>query len=186
MTPVAEHPRRKVWTRDEVARLTDLFAGQRYELIEGDLINKVGQAPPHAYVVALLNTLFAGTFHGRVRVQLPITLPDPQGITSEPEPDIVVLHQGIPSSEFLHRHPSPSELSLLIEVADATYQMDRETKARLYARSGIELYWIIDIPQRRVIVLQGSGDEYKSATIYTAGEGIAFEGFSIPVDSLFG
>ena len=38
----AEQPQRKVWTREEVARLGEMFAGQRYELIEGDLINKMG------------------------------------------------------------------------------------------------------------------------------------------------
>jgi hypothetical protein len=34
------HP--KLWTRDEVARLSEIFPDQKYELIEGELIDKVG------------------------------------------------------------------------------------------------------------------------------------------------
>jgi Uma2 family endonuclease len=157
-----EQAKRKIWTREEVALLSELFAGQRYELIEGDLINKMGQEPAHAFLISLLTTVLSRVFPGKIRVQLPITLPDPHGITSEPEPDVVVLHQKCSLSEFLRRHPAPPDIPLLIELSDSTFDMDRETKARLYARSGIEVYWIVDIPGRRVLVLTEPGDEYKS------------------------
>jgi Uma2 family endonuclease len=124
-----EQPQRKIWTREEVARLGELFAGQRYELIEGDLINKMGQKPAHAYLISLLTTVLSRVFPAKIRVQLPIRLPDPQGITSEPEPDVVVLHQRSGASEFLRRHPGPPDIALLIEVSDSTFDMDRETKA---------------------------------------------------------
>jgi Uma2 family endonuclease len=181
-----EQPQRKVWTRDEVERLGELLVGQRYELIEGDLINKMGQKPPHAYLISLLNTILSEAFPGKIRVQLPIRLPDPQGITSEPEPDVVVLHQKSSASEFLRRHPGPPDIALLIEVSDSTFEMDRETKARLYARSGVEVYWIVDIPQRRVLVLKEPGEEYKSVRIYEGRETVSFgDEFSIPVENLF-
>src|SRR5262249_12186849 len=45
------HVQPKVWTRDEAARLTEMFPGQRYELIEGELIDNRGQKPPHANVI---------------------------------------------------------------------------------------------------------------------------------------
>jgi Uma2 family endonuclease len=182
----AEQPQRKVWTREEVGRLSEMFAGQRYELIDGDLINKLGQKPPHAYLISLLTTVLSQVFPGKIRVQLPIRLPDPQGITSEPEPDLVVLHRESSASEFLRRHPGPSDIALLIEVSDTTFEMDRETKGRLYARSGVEVYWIVDIPQRRVLVLEEPGDEYKSVRIYEREEQVSFgEDFSIPVASPF-
>jgi len=181
----AELPQRKIWTREEFARLSDLFPGQRYELIEGDLIDKMGQKPPHAYLITLLNAIFSQTFPGLVRVQLPIRLPDPQGITSEPEPDLVVLYQKNSGTEFLRRHPGPQDIALLIEVADRSFQFDRETKGRLYARSGVEQYWIIDVQQRRVIVLQGPGDEYKSATIFEGDEELSFGTLVITVRDLF-
>ena len=51
-----DEPRRKRFTRAEVERMLEggLFEGQRYELIEGDLIDKMGQHPPHAYVIGLV------------------------------------------------------------------------------------------------------------------------------------
>ena len=181
----AEQPQRKIWTREEFARLSDLFPAQRCELIEGDLIDKMGQKPPHAYLITLLNAIFSQLYPGLVRVQLPIALPDPHGITSEPEPDLAVLRGQGAAAEFLRRHPGPEDIALLIEVADSTFQFDRETKARLYARSGVEQYWIVDIQNRRMVVLQGPGDEYKSVTIVEGGEKLRFGASVIAVQSLF-
>jgi hypothetical protein len=56
------HDQRKTWTRDEAAKLQDLFPDQRLELIEGDLINKTGQKPPHAYVIMVLNRILSQLF----------------------------------------------------------------------------------------------------------------------------
>ena len=179
-----EHDQRKTWTREEAAKLKDLFPEQRLELIEGDLIDKMGQKPPHAYVLMVLTHLFSQAFPARVRVQSSITLPDPEGIRSEPEPDIVVLHH--PSADFFHRHPGPPDIALLIEVSDTSLPMDRETKARLYARSGIETYWIVDIQRRRILVFQHPGaEEYNSITTHEGNESVSFPGISILVESLF-
>lgn len=177
---------RKLWTREEAAKLTEMFAGQRYELIEGELIDKMGQKPPHAYTITLLTEMLTAAFPGRVRIQLSIALPDPEGTRSEPEPDVVVLHTK--SDEFSRRHPGPSDIALLIEVSDTTFPMDREIKARLYSRSGIEEYWIVDIQQRRIMVFRNPGpEEYKSVQIYEAHEEVAASSssFKLSTGSLF-
>src|SRR5262249_58593782 len=105
------------------------------ELIEGELINKMGQKPPHAYVIAVLNRLLGAAFPGRIRIQSSIALPDPDGQYSEPEPDVVLLYKDDP--QFFTRHPGPKDIALLIEVADTTLGFDRSTKYRLYARAAI-------------------------------------------------
>src|SRR5689334_21841549 len=99
-----------MWTRSEMLKLAEVFPEQRFELIEGDLINKMGQNPPHAYVIARLNEILSRAFPGMVRIQSAITLPEPEGIRSEPEPDVVLLHRN--SSEFYHRHPGPNDIAL--------------------------------------------------------------------------
>lgn len=74
-----EAPRHKRFTRREFDRLLKLgaFEGERYELIDGDLIDKMGQDPPHAYAVTLLLEFLARTFgFRRVRCQLPIEVAD--------------------------------------------------------------------------------------------------------------
>ena len=181
------HPNRKLWTREEAARLTELFPDQRYELIEGELIDKMGQKPPHAYVITVLTKLLGAAFSGRIRIQLSINLPDPDGLHSEPEPDLVVLHKE--DQEFFSRHPGPADIALLIEVADTTFATDRSVKYRLYARAGITEYWIIDIPRQRAVVCRRpEGDEYNSVTIISATEEIsplAAPGFVLSLQSLF-
>jgi hypothetical protein len=52
MSAATLQPPRKRFTRTEVAQMLDagLFAGQRFELIDGDLIDKMGQNPPHSQI----------------------------------------------------------------------------------------------------------------------------------------
>ncbi len=41
-------------------------------------------------------------------------------------------------------------MGLIIEVADSTLHRDRSTKARLYGRAGIPVYWIINLTDRQL------------------------------------
>jgi hypothetical protein len=52
MSAATLQPPRKRFTRAEVEQMQEagLFAGQRFELIDGDLIDKVGQNPPHSQI----------------------------------------------------------------------------------------------------------------------------------------
>jgi Uma2 family endonuclease len=179
-----QYSQRKLWTREEVERLTEIFPEQKYELVEGELINKMGQNPPHATVVAVLNQILGGAFPGKVRIQSTISLPEPEGIHSEPEPDVVILRKEV--SEYFYRHPGPQDIALLIEVADTSLQMDRAIKARLYARCGVELYWVVDIPGRRVIVYRNPGpEEYNSVTIFQMADQVPFDETFVPVERIF-
>jgi Uma2 family endonuclease len=175
---------RKLWTREEVDKLSEIFPDQKYELIEGELIDKMGQNPPHGYVIAVLTEILSTAFPGRVRIQLTIALPEPEGIFSEPLPDVAVVRKK--STEYFYRHPGPPDIALLIEVADSSVQMDRGTKARLYARCGVELYWVVDISGRRIIVYRNPGpEEYNSVTIYQVHDQVPFEGISVAVEQIF-
>jgi Uma2 family endonuclease len=69
---------------------------------------------------------------------------------SEPEPDGAVA-RGAPR-DYLDRHPGPADVVLAIEVADTTLQRDRGIKLRIYAGSGIPVYWIVNLAERRVAV----------------------------------
>jgi hypothetical protein len=69
-----------------------LFVGQRYELIDGDLIDKMGQKPSHAFVIQLLFGWLVGFVRGGlIGVQLPIEAAGEDREWSEPEPDIAIL-----------------------------------------------------------------------------------------------
>ena len=62
---------------------------------------------------------------------------------------------------------------LVVEVADASLYRDRTTKKQVYARAGIPVYWIVNLPERRIEVYTdpsgpGEGPEYRQHEDYGA------------------
>jgi Uma2 family endonuclease len=182
---------RKRFTRSEVDQMLDsgIFAGQRFELIDGELIDKMGQKPPHASTIQRCLELLAAIFGlARVRVQMPIEAGPADRESSVPEPDIAVLAEAKP--DFSQRHPNGRELTLLIEVADTTLRHDAIRKRDLYVRAGVPEYWVLDIKGRRLIVhrsLNEEKGEYSSVLSYQEEETVAIEshpGASISISAL--
>ena len=129
------------WTRVEYDRLADLgvFEGEPLELIGGQLIVAEPKGTYHSSAVtaaeyALRAALPSGWI---VRTQQPVSLDD----ESEPEPDVVV----VPGRPGDYRHAHPERPVLTIEVAHSSLRFDRERKGSLYARAGIEDYWIVNL-----------------------------------------
>src|SRR5262249_35375798 len=90
-----------------------LTENHRAELLEGWVVAKMPQNPPHGAAVwlvqtALLPRLPAGWV---LRIQSPITTKD-----SEPEPDAAVVRG--PGDRYFDAHPQPRDVSLVVEVAD--------------------------------------------------------------------
>ena len=114
------------------------------ELLEGWLVAKMSKNPSHRNVTRLIRQALerlvpAGWY---VDTQEPITTVD-----SEPEPDVTVIRGD--TRHYLDRHPGPPDVALVVEVADATLQRDRGFKKRLYARAGIPVYWVVNLPERQ-------------------------------------
>ena len=139
-------PNRMKWTVDEFDHLTELgaFADRKLELLDGEIADKMSQNEPHARAIMLLQYKLIQLLPANriVRVQLPLRLQ-----TSKPEPDITVVAGSL-------RDPveMPTTALLAIEISDTTLQTDRDVKTHIYARAGIEEYWIVDLNARRVEV----------------------------------
>src|SRR5260370_791085 len=91
--PARLEPPRKRWTRAELDALasTGLFDQQRLELIEGELINKMGKLPPHVNSLVLLMKWLTGVFGwGFLYPEAPIDVAPEDNPTNEPQPDLVV------------------------------------------------------------------------------------------------
>lgn len=100
-----------------------LFDGERFELIDGDLIDKMGQKPPHANAIRLCLAQLIKIFGvGLVQAQLPIEAGPADRERSVPEPDLAVLREAKP--DFSRRHPNGRELALLVEISDTTLRHD--------------------------------------------------------------
>src|SRR5437016_3998925 len=90
----AEALPRKRFTRQEVERLAEagVFDGQRYELIDGDLIDKMGQKPPHSSAIRRVQSWLRKAVNpDLIQVQLPIEASREDQESSLPEPDFAVL-----------------------------------------------------------------------------------------------
>ncbi len=150
-SPIEGAPPRKRFTVEEVQQMLDagLFAGQRFELIDGDLIDKMGQNPPHAQAIRLVHRWLAKILDpGRIEMQLPIQAGGPDQKWSLPEPDLAVLPER--QDDYHFRHPRGEEVLLAVEVSDTTVRYDQTGKRDLYARAGVREYWVLDLGERQL------------------------------------
>lgn len=137
------------WTRIEYDRLVEaeiLGPEDRIELLGGEMICKEPQHSPHATGISLVQRVLTAAFGPGwyVRPQMPVALDD----ESEPEPDVCV----VPGDPRDYRDAHPERPVLIVEVALSRRRFDREHKGSLYARAGIEDYWMVNIPDRRLEV----------------------------------
>lgn len=121
--------------------------GERLELLDGLIFEKMTQKPLHAVVLDLAHTALATLLPAEwyVREQKPI-----QAQKSLPEPDLVVVRS--PATRYARKHPGAGDIAILIEVADTSLEFDRSIKGAVYARSKIAEYWIINLLDRTVEV----------------------------------
>src|SRR2546421_446545 len=117
-----------------------LTPDDRVELLEGWIVNKMPQNPPHASSVTRIVKRVARCCpdNWTMRVQLPITLSE-----SEPEPDITLARGG--EDTYDTRHPEPADIGVLIEVGDSSVIADRRYKGELYAKEKVSEFWLIDL-----------------------------------------
>ena len=157
----------------------------RVELLDGLLVPKLTKHPPHSQSTWLVRAALervAPADHF-VNSRDAITTAD-----SEPEPDVLLVRGSI--RDYADRHPGPSEVSLIVEIADTTLRRDRGVKRKIYARAGIEHYWIVDLNARVVLSFsEPAGSRFATEDTYADGSEIplvmgGIEIARIPVASL--
>ncbi|MBM3737325.1 MAG: Uma2 family endonuclease [Acidobacteria bacterium] len=149
---------RKTWTRAELKLLesTGVFDGQHYELIEGELINKMGKSRPHVVGVRRAARALEAVFGEEyVEREAPVDVAPGDNPRNEPELDVFVLRR--PFSAYTS-NPQPGDVIVAMEASGTTLLHDRTTKARLYARAGIPEYWVLDLAGRRLLVFREPGE----------------------------
>jgi len=173
-----EIPSLPIWrfTVEEYHEMIDsgiLRSGTPIELLEGWLVRKMIKKPPHELstgcICDILAELVGPEWH--VRNQGPITTDD-----SEPEPDVSVARGS--RRDYVDRHPSPSDIAIVIEVADTSLDHDRGQKKRIYATSRILVYWIVNLQDRCVEVYtkptaSAERPEYADQHVYQSGDRIS-------------
>jgi Uma2 family endonuclease len=142
------------------------------ELLEGLVVDKMPKRRPHSLATRRIDRRLSDVIPEGWDVlnQEPITLDD-----SEPEPDVSVVRG---SGDDYHEHPGPTDIGLLVEVADTTLPLDRR-KGRIYARARIPVYWIVNLPQRCIEVYTAPRGAGKRAAY--ARQVVYHEGDEVPV-----
>jgi Uma2 family endonuclease len=139
-----EQPFPHKWTKAEYHQLAELgfFEGKRTEFLEGEIIEMPTMKSPHATALEVsydvLRDIFSKEF--AVRSQSPIELDE----DFEVVPDIFIIKGQ--ARDFRNAHPKTADL--IVEISDTTLSYDRNRKASLYAKFGIEDYWILNLKNR--------------------------------------
>ncbi len=140
---------------------------ERVELLNGEIIKIMAKGTRHA----IFNDLVADILNEKLgknvylRNQNPIILDD----FSEPEPDIVLAKP--PRGNYLEKHPTPTDIYLVMEISDTTLHQDRETKSLAYARSGIVQYLLLNVNEQTIEdYREPHFDGYESKKTYRIGD----------------
>jgi Uma2 family endonuclease len=180
---------KKRWTRAECRQLAEnqLIDPARYELLDGELVEKVSKNGPHVVTLLIVAELFRRVFGWEhVATESPIDVSAAELQTNEPEPDVIVLRPNF--RQYLSRNPCVADLDLVLEVASSSRVLDLGFKAALYARAGIRDYWVVDLDRRRIVVhRQPHPEGYKEILAYSEGESIPLltpAGVSIEVSQI--
>ena len=163
-----------------------LSEDDRVELIEGEIIERNPIGSRHAACVGKL-TKILGRLAGDkaiVWVQNPVQIND----YSEPLPDIALLKRR--DDFYAQANPQPTDVLLIIEVADSSVEYDRDIKIPLYAQASIPEVWLINLPKEIIeIYSQPLDDTYQETRIVERGESLAAESIqnlTIDADAVLG
>ncbi len=137
------------WTAQEVQALP--ADGNRYEVVDGELLVTPAPRPPHQVVIGALIEALRSYLRGFGREKT--VVPGPADISWDDstlvQPDILVVHP----DDFSTSWTTFRTLLLAVEVLSrSSNRHDRITKRRLYQREGVRTYWIVDLDGRFVEV----------------------------------
>ena len=158
----------------------------RVELLDGRIVEMTPIGPGHAGCIGALTGLLARLVGDRavVWVQNPIDLSE----RAEPQPDLALLAPR--ADAYRSAHPRPTDILLVIEVADSSLEYDRDVKLPLYAAAGVAEIWLVNLPGDSVAVYRDPGPR-GFTTLHTARRGdtltaLRFPGVVLRVDDILG
>ena len=167
-------PEKRRFTADEFLRMAEvgiLCEDDRLELIDGEMVDKMGKKAGHSYATkealkALEGRLPAGWTS---RKEEPVRIPE----YDEPEPDVAIVRGT--DADYEDRIPTAADVALVVEVSDTTLAQDRGKKLSAYAKGRIPVYWIVDLKRRLVEVRsqpygKGKLAGYARCEIYQEGD----------------
>jgi len=140
----------RTWTREEVLALPD--DGNRYELVDGELLVSGTPRPLHQVAVLALRDVLNPYVRAH-RLGMLMALPADLDLSSGQvvQPDLWVA--AVPAGTRIRKWEEVGIPMLAVEIlSPSTARFDRVTKRMRYQRSGVATYWIVDLDARVVEV----------------------------------
>ena len=159
---------------------------ERVELVDGRIVLRERMNAPHASIVARIMHVLVRRLGERCSVwqQLPFVLSD----RAKPFPDLALVRSR--PDYYGTRLPRREDVFAVVEVSDTMLAFDRGDKLRLYAKTAIPEYWIVDVKARTIEMCRDPHDlGYGSRAIAVLGTAVAFAAFAdvaFSVDELLG
>lgn len=157
------------WTRKDLDRLPD--DGNRYELLDGELLVSPAPSPPHQQIVAWLSDVITpfvaahrvGIVHQARSVMV-------RGDSTQVEPDLMVL----PRIAFATWDDAPVPLLVIEVLSRSTPRRDLIQKRDFYLDRGVRDYWVVDRYSRSVTHITRDRTETVTTILtWTPAEGVA-------------
>ncbi len=127
------------------------FDGRNVELLDGEIRETIKPLPPRATAISKTNLLFHRLLVNCavIGVRLPVRL----NVACELNPDLSLMRGEI--EDYSANHPTPADILLLLDVADASTPTNFSSEASAYARAGIVEYWILNVEERQLEIHRG-------------------------------
>jgi Uma2 family endonuclease len=125
------------------------------------------KTPPHVIVSealrdAILPLLPPGW---RLAIEAPVRIP----AFDEPEPDLAIVRGA--RNDYADHHPRPTDIGLLIEVADTILDRDRGAKLLADGRGGVPTCWIVNLVDGQIEVYTvPTPTGYRERRVLTSGD----------------
>lgn len=172
-------------TYDDYCRMP---SGQRYQLIEGDLMMVPSPNVFHQEISGRIGDALRRWVQGRnlgrvYHAPIDVVL----GEHNVFQPDILYISRerlGIIKKANIQGAPD-----LVVEIlSPSTAEVDRVTKRRVYARYGVRELWVVDPEARSVEVAAHNGHELATVQVHPLGtslESPLLPGLALDIDELF-
>jgi len=136
--------------RYHAAAQAGLLGDRRLELLDGLITVVPNPDQFHEWIIRQIIKLLVQALGDAALIDKgqPVQLSE----TSEPVPDVVVLKPQ--AHEYKHIRPTPEDVYLIIEVGNSTPERDTEVKRALYARFGVQEYWVFDLEANQLRVFR--------------------------------
>jgi Uma2 family endonuclease len=146
----------KAWTLEELHRLPD--DGNKYELISGELFVTPPPAIEHEEVLARLSRILTEyvSANGIGSVYHPRAVVRARGSQAEPDLMVRAPAPGVRGNAW-ERLPPPL---LVVEVLSPTTRgRDLVSKREFYRKAGVHVYWVVDVEEKEIHVVQSGSDD---------------------------